>query len=222
MSFLDYVKHTGKDHVSPRGFKVGQRVVIPEMTVDDEVVPREVGVVVSVPEQKGRVNDNMIVVEVDLIFRNYEEGYDDGLREVGDDQVEIELEPKTELASFEEHLGILVQVCLSRQVDKADVAEALRRQISILEPNFLDFIKYTGEYSEDHVSPRGFKVGQRVVLPELDNGSEVGKVVFVPPQDSGDINRNLIVVEVDEAYRKDGDDGLREVGDEQVEIELGP
>ena len=60
-------------------------------------------------------------------------------------------------------------------------------------PNFIEYLKQIGEYDEAVLSPRGFKIGDRVELPEFEgNPREVGTVVFVPPQD-GKVNQNMIV-----------------------------
>jgi hypothetical protein len=93
MNFLDYKRSRNiPDGVSPLGFKVGDRVRLPEWqdTPESEVVPEEIGTVVSIPDDQSaeNINRNMIVVQVDDQYVDADDPSDDGLREVGDDQVE--------------------------------------------------------------------------------------------------------------------------------------
>jgi hypothetical protein len=89
--------------------------------------------------------------------------------------------------------------------------------------NFLEYQR--SRHLLNGISPRGFKVGDRVKLPEWQDTpnsdiipEEIGTVVSVPAdQSETNINRDMIVVQVDEQYRLEDDDGLRELGDDQVE-----
>lgn len=87
--------------------------------------------------------------------------------------------------------------------------------------DFLKWAEATGRLSLEVASPAGFKVNDRVVLPMIDDvPEERGKVVFVPDPKDGPGNLDMIVVEVDEAYREEDDDGLRELSDSDVKREV--
>lgn len=86
-------------------------------------------------------------------------------------------------------------------------------------PDFLQYVESTGDLDESRTSPRGFRIGDRVVLPPWEGQPEErGRVAYVPPTD--DLNAETIVVVVDEAYVEGPeDDGLRELSDDQCERE---
>lgn len=90
--------------------------------------------------------------------------------------------------------------------------------------NFKRWQRVTGRVPDTTVSPLGFVVGDRIHLPTIDADDipeEFGAIISIneqwPANDPRSVNNAMIVVEVDPVYREDGDDGLRECSDDQVE-----
>lgn len=94
-------------------------------------------------------------------------------------------------------------------------------------PTFKEYHRDSGLIQDAEKSPRGFVVGDRVILPANEEEGwteERGTVIALNDQysasDPRSINNHMIVVEIDEKYREEDDfDGLRECGDDQVERE---